>query len=90
MLVQVKGTSSRQDKRIEKLGHNKTFERVVNVEKLGLVGFNNSCLYQNKKLNRNGPQTFDCPKFVIDSTDAIWNTNNKSELKITYLLAPSE
>jgi len=69
------GTSSRQDKRIEKVGHNKTFEKP---EKVGQVGFNNSCLYLNKKLNRNGPQTFDCPKFVIDSTDQIWNTNNNN------------
>lgn len=80
------GTSSRQDKRSQKVGHNKTFGQV------GEVGFNNSCLYQNKKLNRNGPQTFDCPKFVIDSTDAIWNTNNNNiswvKEKLRNLMTP--
>ena len=37
------------------------------------TGYNNSCLYQNEGLNRDGPQDFDCPKFIIESTDQIWN-----------------
>ena len=24
-------------------------------------------------LNRDGPREFDCPRFVIESTDQIWN-----------------
>jgi len=37
------------------------------------TGFDNSCLYQQEGLNREGPREFDCPKFVIESTDHIWN-----------------
>merc|ERR1712136_269394 len=37
------------------------------------TGFNNSCLYEKEGLNRDGPTEFDCPKFVIESTDQIWN-----------------
>jgi len=70
---QLLGTSFRQDKRLGKLGQNKTFEKSGKVEK---AGFNNSCLFQNQKLNRDGPKTFDCPKFVIESTDEIWNEHN--------------
>ena len=27
----------------------------------------------NILLNREGPREFDCPRFVIESTDQIWN-----------------
>ena len=27
----------------------------------------------NILLNRDGPREFDCPRFVIESTDQIWN-----------------
>ena len=37
------------------------------------TGYNNSCLYQHAGLNRNGPKNFDCERFVIDSTDQLWN-----------------
>jgi len=37
--------------------------------------FDNSCLYKRNILNRYGPKKFNCPKFVIDSTDEIWNSN---------------
>ena len=33
----------------------------------------NSCLYEKEGLNRDGPKEFDCPRFVIESTDQIWN-----------------
>ena len=45
------------------------------------TGFNNSCLYEKEGLNRDGPRDFDCPKFVIESTDQIWNMY-RGELKI--------
>ena len=37
------------------------------------TGYNNSCLYEEEELNREGPKDFDCPRFVIESTDKIWN-----------------
>merc|ERR1711872_930741 len=37
------------------------------------TGFDNSCLYLEEGLNREGPREFDCPRFVIESTDQIWN-----------------
>ena len=37
------------------------------------TGYNNSCLYEQEGLNLEGPTEFDCPKFVIESTDQIWN-----------------
>ena len=38
------------------------------------TGFNNSCLWQDNKLNLDdGPKKFDCERFVIDSTDQLWN-----------------
>merc|ERR1719167_2150067 len=37
--------------------------------------YNNSCLYSSQALTRDGPRNFDCQKFVIDSTDEIWNMN---------------
>ena len=37
------------------------------------TGYNNSCLYQRAGLNRDGPKNFDCERFVIDSTDQLWN-----------------
>jgi len=43
------------------------------------AAYNNSCLYQKQVLNRYGPRTFDCAKFVIDSTDEIWNMNRSVE-----------
>jgi len=43
------------------------------------AAYNNSCIYKNQVLNRYGPRTFDCAKFVIDSTDEIWNMNRSEE-----------
>jgi len=38
------------------------------------TGFNNTCLWQDNKLNLDdGPKNFDCERFVIDSTDQLWN-----------------
>ena len=37
------------------------------------TGYNNSCLYEHAGLNRDGPKNFDCERFVIDSTDQLWN-----------------
>merc|ERR1712142_861256 len=37
------------------------------------TGYNSSCLFEQEGLNREGPKEFDCPKFVIESTDQIWN-----------------
>merc|ERR1712018_106432 len=37
------------------------------------TGYNNTCLWEKEGLNREGPREFDCPKFVIESTDQIWN-----------------
>ena len=37
------------------------------------TGYNNTCLWENNGLNRDGPREFDCPRFVIESTDQIWN-----------------
>ena len=41
------------------------------------TGFNNSCLYagggRGGGLNREGPREFDCARFVVESTDRIWN-----------------
>ena len=37
------------------------------------TGYNNSCLYEKDGLNREGPTELDCPRFVIESTDLIWN-----------------
>ena len=37
------------------------------------TGFNNTCLWEKEGLNRVGPREFDCPRFVIESTDQIWN-----------------
>lgn len=39
----------------------------------GETGFNNSCLVRDSRLNREGPREFDCAKWVIESTDKIWN-----------------
>ena len=39
----------------------------------GETGFNNSCLVRDASLNRRGPREFDCSKFVVESTDQIWN-----------------
>ena len=41
--------------------------------------FDNTCLLNDANLTpptKNAPQTFlkDCPKWVIDTTDAVWNT----------------
>ena len=58
----------------------------MNVAKVGKVakiaepletGYNNSCLYtgggRGGGLNREGPREFDCARFVVESTDRIWN-----------------
>ena len=44
-----------------------------------VTSFNNTCLLSDTNLTPptpNAPQTFlkDCPKWVIDTTDAVWNT----------------
>merc|ERR1712136_604847 len=49
------------------------------------TGFNNSCLYEKEGLNRDGPQEFDCPRFVIESTDQIWNMYRDPEIVKTNL-----
>ena len=38
-----------------------------------LVRFNNSCLYDKVRVSRDGPKDFDCPRWVIETTDQIWN-----------------
>ena len=38
-----------------------------------LTEYNNTCLWEKEGLNRDGPKEFDCPRFVIESTDQIWN-----------------
>ena len=38
-----------------------------------LFGFNNSCLYDKVGVSRDGPKNFDCPRWVIETTDQIWN-----------------
>jgi len=45
----------------------------------------NSCLWEKPGLNRDGPQEFDCPRFVIESTDQIWNMYRDPEIVKTYL-----
>ena len=37
------------------------------------TGYNNSCLWRDAGLNRDGAKNFDCERFVIDSTDQLWN-----------------
>jgi len=37
------------------------------------TGYNNTCLWKSAGLNRAGPKNFDCERFVIDSTDQLWN-----------------
>merc|ERR1712013_417772 len=37
------------------------------------TGYNNTCLWKSAGLNRSGPKNFDCERFVIDSTDQLWN-----------------
>merc|ERR1712013_437712 len=37
------------------------------------TGYNNACLWKSAGLNRSGPKNFDCERFVIDSTDQLWN-----------------
>eukprot|EP00091_Calanus_sinicus_P021373 TRINITY_DN6302_c0_g1_i1.p1 TRINITY_DN6302_c0_g1~~TRINITY_DN6302_c0_g1_i1.p1 ORF type:complete len:250 (-),score=56.10 TRINITY_DN6302_c0_g1_i1:159-854(-) len=49
------------------------------------TGYNNSCLYEKEGLNRDGPQEFDCPKFVIESTDQIWNMYRDFDKVESYL-----
>merc|ERR1712215_267463 len=49
------------------------------------TGYNNSCLYEKEGLNRDGPREFDCPKFVIESTDQIWNMYRDSDKIVSYL-----
>jgi len=49
------------------------------------TGYNNSCLYEEEGLNREGPKEFDCPRFVIDSTDQIWNMYRDFDKIESYL-----
>ena len=46
-----------------------------------LTEYNNTCLWEKEGLNRDGPKEFDCPRFVIESTDQIWNMYRESDLK---------
>ena len=51
-----------------------TFPLATNGQFFGIeTGFNNTCLWAKEGLNRDGPREFDCPRFVIESTDQIWN-----------------
>ena len=52
------------------------------------TGYNNSCLYEKEGLNRDGPKEFDCPKFVIESTDEIWNMYRGEEYNDFQKLTP--
>jgi len=36
------------------------------------TGFNNSCLFEGRR-RQAGPRKLDCAKFVVESTDKIWN-----------------
>merc|ERR1711879_719918 len=49
------------------------------------TGYNNTCLWEKEGLNRAGPREFDCPRFVIESTDQIWNMYRDPELIKFYL-----
>merc|ERR1712031_21337 len=49
------------------------------------TGYNNTCLWEKEGLNREGPREFDCPRFVIESTDQIWNMYRDPELIKFYL-----
>merc|ERR1711862_294316 len=49
------------------------------------TGYNNSCLFETEGLNRDGPKELDCPRFVIESTDLIWNMYRDFETIETYL-----
>merc|ERR1711971_909924 len=49
------------------------------------TGYNNTCLWENNGLNRDGPREFDCPRFVIESTDQIWNMYRDPEVIKYYL-----
>jgi len=49
------------------------------------TGFNNTCLGGDNALNRDGPREFDCPRFVIESTDQIWNMYRDPETVKYYL-----
>merc|ERR1712046_343621 len=49
------------------------------------TGYNNTCLWEKEGLNRDGPREFDCPRFVIESTDQIWNMYRDPELIKFYL-----
>merc|ERR1712241_823278 len=37
------------------------------------TGYNNTCLWKSAGLNRAGLKNFDCERFIIDSTDQLWN-----------------
>ena len=64
------------------LGH--SADSVSGVRQTGVTGFNNSCLVQNTQtdLDRDGPREFDCAKWVIESTDQIWNMYRGNTLPI--------
>ena len=47
------------------------------------TGYYNTCLWEKEGLNREGPQEFDCPRFVIESTDQIWNMYRGKKVDIS-------
>merc|ERR1719348_2478631 len=49
------------------------------------TGYDNSCLYEDEGLNRDGPREFDCPRWVIESTDQIWNMYRDWDTIESYL-----
>jgi len=53
--------------------------KILMISAGNVVAFDNNCLLNDKNLfppTKNAPQTFlkDCPKWVIETTDAVWNT----------------
>ena len=52
------------------------------------TGYNNSCLYagggRGGGLNREGPRELDCARFVVESTDRIWNMYRGTGQCIAY------
>merc|ERR1719438_438472 len=49
------------------------------------TGFNNSCLVKDSSLNREGPREFNCARFVIESTDRLWNMYRDFDVVEGYL-----
>merc|ERR1712079_384740 len=52
---------------------------------LPIVRYNNSCLYNQVGLNREEPRNFDCPRWVIETTDQIWNMYRDFDVVESYL-----